>query len=148
MNLAISRRSLLYGLRIEMVVLGTGCGQHDGNSCPAFAAIVPQVQQLYPIPGASDVPDAIGVLVYGSTQTVPLILSSGVESVPTQPIGVPSPLPSPAATPRFPDEGVYGVRLPVLKPQTTYSAIATVTFVSGCSPTRTCPEQIGTFTTR
>lgn len=135
-------------LGAAITALGSGCAQHSGVLCPQYEAIVPTAQQLYPVPGASAVPDTFGVLVYASTQAVPISLSTGSTSVPTQPVAVPSPLPSPIATPIIPESRAYAVAVPPLAAHTTYGAIALEGLVTGCSPPKATSERIATFTTQ
>lgn len=111
----------------------------------------------YPMPGAVDVPTSTGQLIgYGfpffgfGNQAVVLASAGGSVSL-SDFVAAPSPLPSPYATPppQQTGEAYYGLTLPALSAQTTYSASFTYTDWADNPPS--CRTQItrplGSFTT-
>ncbi len=117
--------------------------------CPEFPVPAPPTL-IYPISGATGVPDGNFTLVIASfnSATPPpavLVPASGGTSVTSGPPGpAPSPIPTPAATPQ-PGQTTYGLAIGALAPGTTYNV--TFTFgpiVPGC----TGPETSGQFTTQ
>ena len=119
--------------------------------CPLAAgayAIPAPPDLLYPIPGATGVPDGNFTLVVGYSTTPPALqLVTGSGGIPTLSSNAwgpaPSPLPSPAATPRSSSETLYGLSVPGLAAHTTYTA--QVTFGS---PPCQSTETAGSFTTQ
>jgi hypothetical protein len=124
---------------------------------------IPELILLYPAPGATGVPDAIGSLVlsgngedyYGPTTIALTTMSTGGGvTVVAQgtPGPAPSPLPSPLATPSElgADAPNSGLPVPTLSPATTYSVSRTYEDFSEKPPTcRTHVTQIlGTFATQ
>ena len=117
--------------------------------CPAGANAVPAPPDLlYPMPNATGVPDGNFTLVVGygpvappAPQLVPTgfggYVAGGSWGAP------PSPMPSPAATPRSSSETLYGSAIPALASNTAYTL--QVTF--GNPPCQTT-ESAGSFTTR
>jgi hypothetical protein len=103
---------------------------------------------LYPMPNATGVPDGNFTLVvgYGSAappvpQLVPVNGGAAVNGGAWGP--APTPLPSPAATPRSAGETLYGSAIAALSAHTAYNV--TVTF--GTPPCETT-ESAGSFTTQ
>jgi hypothetical protein len=104
---------------------------------------------LYPINGATNVPDGNFTLVlafsYGSS--ISLTPSNGGSAVTniTANAAVPTPLPSPAATPD-PLHTPYGYGIPALQSGTPYTLVANFTSIdTSCAPSQ---FTIGSFTTR
>jgi hypothetical protein len=155
---------LMLALALPAIALGCAVEESHGGAAPGGDCTYdyPAVELLYPIPGATGVPPNIGVLVYqGTYQGTPLAQSTSPANVPialgvtappsigTPPTSVPSPFPSPAATPYGPSGGsAYAVALPTLSPNTTYQVFATQN-VGGCiEPGQTVQSHIGSFTTQ
>jgi hypothetical protein len=106
----------------------SGTGNFGGGyACPALAMAPPQL--LYPIPGASEVPDAAGIFVFGANPSSPTAKTAVVLSGPgsaTTTLGplltpVPTPLPSPTASPSWSTEEVTYVSHAALAANTTFS---------------------------
>ena len=103
---------------------------------------------LYPIPGATGVPDGHFTLVVGYSFTPPpmqiVTAIGGMPALSSNAWGPPpSPMPSPAATPRSSSEVLYSLAVPALAAHTTYNA--QVTF--GTPPCQAM-ESAGSFTTQ
>ncbi|HEY9179675.1 MAG TPA: hypothetical protein VIO32_03085 [Candidatus Baltobacteraceae bacterium] len=145
-------------LAVGIIALAlAACGGTSSRStqapvpCPLAAgayAIPAPPDLLYPMPGATGVPDGDFTLVVGYSSRPPqmqLVTGSGViPALSSNAWGpAPSPMPSPAATPRSSSETLYGLAVPALSAQTTYTA--QVTF--GNPPCQTT-ESAGSFTTR
>jgi hypothetical protein len=122
----------------------TGGGENadlQPTICPQFVALKTLV---YPAPGSTKIPDALGSVVISGPSTQLSLQPSTAGQAPivvatTGP--VPSPLPSPNAPPA---SGTIAFPVGTLAPATTYS----VTVQDGTGP---CPEaqpvNIGSFTT-
>lgn len=119
--------------------------------CPLAAgtsAVPAPPDLLYPMPGATGVPDGNFTLVAGYSIRPPAVqlvtASGGIPAFSSNAWGPPpSPMPSPAATPRSSSEVLYGLAVPVLAARTTYNV--DVTF--GTPPCQTT-ESAGSFTTQ
>ncbi len=103
---------------------------------------------LYPMPGATGVPDGNFTLVVGYSVKPPAMqlvtAGAGIPGLSSNAWGPPpSPMPSPAATPRSSSEVLYGLAVPALAAHTTYDA--QVTF--GAPPCH-ATESAGSFTTQ
>jgi hypothetical protein len=129
-----------------------GCANVTGYGACNGSYLGPSVKLLYPLPGATGVPDDAGVLVYGTAQnylpatSVPIALRAGTASpIATVPTPVPNPYPSPAATGL---NSVYAVALPTLDGGTTYKVLATVSSGNCYGPGTLVQEPIGSFTTQ
>ncbi len=148
-----TRFGLAAGLSAAIAVLGIRCSSGPRIPCPGcipcpqFEYYSPEVQELYPVPYSSAVPDQLGVVIYASTQSVPIVLQTGAASIATSPTALPSPLPSPAATP-YSGFTEYAVSVTPLTAATTYAAVASVTEITGCGGHSPTQQQIATFTTR
>lgn len=141
---------------LASVALLTSCSGASSSSgpkpvpCPlgAAQAVPAPPDLLYPMPNASGVPDGNFTLVAGyGTFTPPpieIVPANGGAAIAGAAWGPPpSPLPSPAATPRSSSETLYASAIPALAPHTTYNA--QVTF--GSAPCQTT-ETAGSFTTQ
>jgi hypothetical protein len=137
-------------------VILAACGGGNGSTSPspvpcplaAAQAIPAPPDLLYPMPNATGVPNGNFTLVAGyGTFTPPpaqIVPANGGTTIAGGPWGpAPSPLPSPAATPRSSSETLYGSAIPALAAQTTYNV--DVTF--GTPPCQTT-ETAGSFTTQ
>jgi hypothetical protein len=132
---------------------GGGNGSMSGGPvpCPLEAganAIPAPPDLLYPMPNAADVPDGNFTMVAGYGPFAPpiaqIVPNGGGATVAAGAWGPPpSPLPSPAATPRSSMEMLYGARIPSLAASTSYSVQVTV----GTPPCQTT-ETAGSFTTQ
>jgi hypothetical protein len=119
--------------------------------CPLDAgavAIPAPPDMLYPMPNATGVPDGNFTLVAGYGNFAPptpkLVPVNGGAAVSGGAWGpAPTPLPSPAATPRFSGETLYGSAIPALSAHTNYNVEVTV----GTPPCQTT-ETAGSFTTQ
>lgn len=103
---------------------------------------------LYPMNGANGVPDGNFTLVVGyGTSTPPpaqLVPANGGTTVQGGTWGpAPSPIPSPAATPRFSSETLYGAQISALAAHVNYTVQVTV----GTPPCQST-ETAGSFTTQ
>ena len=112
-------------------------------TCTTPAAQVPQ--QLYPLPGATNVPDGVGILIYqgyqSSANTVSLV-DGVLSTVATSPTAVPLPLPTGAASPSRSGGTTYAVTFPLLRSGATYTV--NYTLPTGCNP---LTAQFGYFAT-
>jgi len=145
----VFRRSFMSGLGIAIAVFGTGCAREGPVACaPIPLPPSPFVQQLYPVPGSSGVADNLGLLVYASTESVPIQLVTGMTVVPTIPVVTPAVLPSPRATPAIPGLQNFAVSVPPLQAATLYTTQSTLTFSDTCAPPRRGEQSIATFSTR
>lgn len=110
------------------------------------AVPLPPPAMLYPMNGATNVPDGNFTLVYAfiygkSVSLVPATATLPVSVVPT---AVPSPLPSPAATPE-PGHVPVAFAVPSLQSHTTYSVYSLFTPLDmSCTP---ASGLVGSFTT-
>ncbi len=105
---------------------------------------------VFPVPGASRVPDDVTDLIsVGGSQPSITLQAGSAEALTTTPTVVPSPLPSPIATP-YPGTIVYdAVALPVLTANTTYAVYARVLLKESCTGTQSPRQElIGSFTTQ
>lgn len=142
-----SRICLGVRLGICTLFLGIGCSSAPKTAPPCFVLDPiprPLVLDVFPIPGATSVPDNVGVVIYASSQTVPITLVSGTTKIATQPTAVPSPLPSPAAT-QGPGFTEYAVSVPPLATATTYGIVASLTQDCAVGPVE---QTIATFSTK
>lgn len=102
---------MLHGMGAQQIALSSvllafiaGCSGTSGGgyACPALALVGPRL--LYPIPGATGIPDGAGIFVFdGSTLSSAAVVLTA-SGLPTQALGnlkapVPTPIPSPIATP-------------------------------------------------
>lgn len=145
----------LCGLFFLLALVACGGGASSPSPgpvpCPLAAgmsAVPAPPDLLYPMPGATGVPDGNFTLVAGYSVTPPAMQlvtgSGGIPALSSNAWGPPpSPMPSPAATPRSSSEVLYGLAVPALGAHTTYTA--QVTF--GTPPCRTT-ESAGSFTTQ
>ena len=129
---------------------GTTSSDPTPVPCPLAAqqALPAPPDLLFPIPNATGVPDGNFTLVvgYGSFTPPPLeiVPASGGSAIAGSAWGPPpTPLPSPAATPRSSSETLYASTIPPLSAHTTYNAQVTV----GTAPCQTT-ETAGSFTTQ
>ena len=117
--------------------------------CALSLPAIPAVQQIYPLPGATGVPANVGLALYAGSQPFPISLS-GPTKVLTQATSLPSPLPSPAATP-LAGLQTYAVAFGTLSSASTYSVTTTFTSGAACYPP-VSPHQVlltlGSFSTR
>ena len=126
----------------------SGCANSGASACPQFAIVQPQVQLLYPIPGAKNVPNTISEMVFAGSGVAPIELSTGLTTIATAGKTLPSPLPSPAATPASGATKLFAVSFGALRRSSTYTAIAAQTEVFGCGTSRSINNKVGTFFTR
>lgn len=130
---------------------GAGASMSGPVPCPLEAganAIPAPPDLLYPIPNATGAPDGNFTMIAGygpfAPPTAQVVPSNGGATVTAGAWDAPpSPLPSPAATPRSAMETLYGAQVPSLMPRTTYSVQVTV----GTPPCQTT-ETAGSFTTQ
>lgn len=126
---------------------GTATPHPTPAPCPEFPIPAPP-DLLYPMPNATGVPDGNFTLVvgYGTFPPPPAeiapanggtAVAAGAWSAP------PSPMPSPAATPRSSSETLYGAPVPALASHTTFEVDVTV----GTPPCQQT-ETAGSFTTQ
>lgn len=135
-------------------IVACGGGTPNAGStpvCPLFAgsnALPAPPELLYPMPNATGVPDGNFTLVVGYSTTPPTMqlvtAAGGIPALSSNAWGPPpSPMPSPAATPRASSDTLHGLAVPALAAHTTYSA--QVTFGS---PPCQSTETAGSFTTQ
>jgi hypothetical protein len=125
-----------------------GCAA-SGAACPQSLPIAPApLTMIYPMNGATNVPDGNFTLVVAYTTTPPmqLTISGGSSSVTAGPWGpAPSPLPSPATSPPS-GQQLFGASVGPLQSRTTYSAYYTQALIGPCATTEIL--QVGSFTTQ
>jgi len=136
---SLELRALVLGAAAVMAACSSQAVSPIGGSpCPALALLGPQM--LYPIPGATGVPTAAGMIVVaGSLQAndVVELTPAGGMTLDLGPLGpAPSPLPSPAATPAQAGASPSAVSYPALQSATTYT-------VSYRDTSKHCPLAIG-----
>ena len=102
LNVKPWRYPAMWAIGIAVALSGVGCSSGVGSqeclSCqiaprPAIEFFVPQVQELYPVPGASLVPEDARFVVYASTQSVPISLARVSEKTGCAPQAIPTNLP-------------------------------------------------------
>ena len=148
-------RAILALMFAPLAVLVAGCYLVVVPACPTCAGGCPTLYPIalvFPVPGATGVPDAFGqVLVRGGfTLNGSASVSLGPAAGPFVPVTISAPstpLPSPIATPAsvsgYP---LAGASVPVLSPHTTYTVDFTQAGISpGCGPTSIF---LGSFTTQ
>jgi hypothetical protein len=147
-------QSILFGAAIVALA---SCAKNDVGYCTA-AILYPQLQLVYPAPGATDIPDDQGIVVYGgftsgASISVPITLQAGSSApLTTFETSVPSPVPTPTASP-FPNlnsqsQALYAVHLPTLASKTSYHVLAQIHYaVCGGGP-QPFQADLGSFTTR
>jgi hypothetical protein len=154
-----ARRMRLLGtaaLASAIVLTWAGCGSGGGTnpSAPTCgAAFIPVVQQLYPMPGATDVSPAVGEMVLASSSEATEIWLDEVPhhgvAIPTHPRSVPNPLPSPAATPGPDGTTTFAVAFRQLKAHKKYLVEAAEQQNPNCvADPHPFIVQIGTLTTQ
>ena len=117
-------------------LLLSGCAQQQRYDCTAIPP--PPPGMLYPVNGATNVPDSFTlVLTWAET---PIELQTAGIAVEVQPTAMPSPLPTPNAGPAY-NNAAY--RTGNLRPATTYQVLAPSPTCEG----QTAPQPIGSFTT-
>lgn len=158
MSRALACRFLLSALAASSVL--TGCGgaarpapAQTFSVCaaqPAAAAVLVPPQLVYPLNGATNVPDGNFTLVLSTTNIAPqgavsLAIDNAIVLLNVAPTAIPSPLPSPAAS--APPGSAYAI--PALNAATTYQVIDSIP-QTGCftTPPPIYPGVIGSFTTR
>jgi hypothetical protein len=134
-------------------------GPSDSAQCGSPPPVAsPWLSLSYPVPYATNVPTAIGVLVFAGAPssrlgTAKVAVSSAHGTVPVGPFSAaPSPMPSPYATP----SGVSGhypyvaVPIPTLASRTVYSVSYTYTDWESTAPScsTTITRLAGRFTTQ
>ena len=137
---------------LAAALLAAGCSQSTSGfiACPYSpeVALLPTML-LYPIPGATSVPDDIGIVIYAGYDgagTITLAKTAAGPKVHAVATAVPSPLPSPIASPVDGDVPTFAAAFPPLDPASTYA----VTFNSG-GPSGACENpktNLGTFSTQ
>ena len=149
---AIRRRWIFHdAMNRVMLLLAIGwlAGCSQPQSCIDVYANVamPAIGLAYPIPGATNVPDDIGAIVYFGFPEA-LELQSSSQTIATGMIAAPTPLPSPIAS-LPPYGGSYLARsVTGLMPETIYRVGYQYDTTSGC-PTMATSNfiVIGSFTT-
>ena len=131
------------------IALLAGCGGAVASlrqvQCGAYGSLPVPPVMLYPVANATGVPDGNFTLVLSSTYGNGLFLSStGNANLALATAAVPSPLPSPNATPP-PGSTPAGFSVGTLAAHTTYTVAATFTQPAGC-PNVT--GDVGSFTTQ
>lgn len=128
-----------------------GCSSEPPSGvCPTPMDVGPML--VYPKSGATVTPADVGIILYGNTgrATAPITVVGTHASVDTSPTSVPSPLPSPTATPPPGQKSwgaIHAVEMRPLLPPGKYDVDATVTQYS-CPPGPTQHKvsvQIGNF---
>jgi hypothetical protein len=98
---------------------------------------------IYPAPGSTGIPDAIGPLVIGGgASKIVLHPATGPDVVSTTVVPVPSPIPSPNVS--APGSYAQALSVPPLAPATTY--LVTSTQITACGTPDT--QTLGSFTTQ
>jgi hypothetical protein len=121
----------------------TGGAPPPGGGVPCPVA-VPLQQLVYPAPGSTAIPAALGTLVVaGPIASLTLQPALGTALVASTPTAVPSPIPAPNATPRTNPLGAFAA--PVLSAATTYTVTAQAPGTGPCVPG---PQTLGSFTTQ
>ncbi len=136
---------LTLGLGVTLAACSGGSSTPSGMNCLGSQANLPPAPQLlYPVPGASGVPDAVGILIYEGYGTSPntiTLFNGGQAPVATTPTTLPSTLPTPIASPSQPGT-TYAVSFPVLTTNAIYQA--QYALPAGCNPKT---ASFGSFTT-
>ena len=104
---------LALGLCVALAACSGGGSAPSGPNCQAARPNAPQL--LYPIPGTTAVPDNVGILIYEGypgPNTITLF-NGGLPPVATTATSLPSPLPTPFATPSS-SGTMYAVTFPTL----------------------------------
>jgi hypothetical protein len=136
---------------LASALLAAGCSQSTSGfvACPYSpeVALLPTMM-LYPIPGATNVPDDVGIVIYAGYSgagTISLAKNGAAPRVRAVPTPVPNPLPVPIASPVDGDVPTFAAAFPSLDPASTY----TVTFNSGQSGACANPKtNLGSFSTQ
>jgi hypothetical protein len=110
---------------------------------------------VYPVPGATNVPDSLSTLVFagqplsGPSGSPSIELSVGDTQLATISAfgAAPSPLPSPAVSP-LPAGPYESISIPSLSPHTTYSVTYQYTFPGSGECAGTVNMPMGNFTTQ
>jgi len=123
------KRNAIFAL--VCLLTASACGQQSPACAPIAMLPIPAVQLLYPVPNASGVSTNPGVLIYASSQTIPVTLRGGGLNVGTSATSVPHPLPQPIA-PLLPGQRRFAVAHSVLATQTTYAVVVTLPEVESC----------------
>ena len=146
-----ARRMINATTFLAVIILASCSGNGESTTCPAVfdQPVQPDIQLVYPVPNATNVPDQPGSIViafsFSEYVTDGLTLASRFAPVNLGRIdALRSPLPSPAATPGFPNPLYYGVSTPQLHAATTYTVNLTPKTTSPCSWT----ASLGSFTTQ
>lgn len=138
----------LAALIVASAVIGaTGCGNSDPQPCVENLPAEPVIQLLYPMPGATNVPSGAGVAIFAGNGIKPITLIAGSTTISTTLRAVPSPLPSPIATPGqiLPSAKLFAVSFGPLARGTSYLAAA---IEEPSSPCGTVRFPLGSFTTQ
>jgi hypothetical protein len=135
--------ALALPLAVGLAACSGGSSSPSGRVCPLPTGATPQL--LYPVPGATQVPDAVGILIYqGYTESTVTLVNGILAPVATTPTSVPTTLPSPIATPSNPNgTTTYAVSFPTLAAASLYSTLYALP--AGCSPST---AQFGYFSTQ
>lgn len=154
------RGSLTRSLPIVAVLLAAACNSgsvHATATCgPPPPTAAPLNFLVYPQPGATNVPDDLGVLVVtndgGLVSSTSLQISSKTANVP---LGAATSVPSPLPTPNAIGTGaeymtLVAVPLPKLSPATAYAVSYRYDIYPASEPqcARFASSPIGSFTTR
>lgn len=142
-----------------LAACGGGAGAGVIRCGPPPPSPHPQLWLVYPMPGATQVPIAIGALIFadivGVTPQDSVAVSAGGTPVPVGAFtAAPSPLPSPRVTPgaQFggPDVPYISAPVPMLFPSTTYTVRFTYQDWADNPPTCTTmqTQTLGSFTTQ
>jgi hypothetical protein len=151
----MTSQSLLF---CTAIVALAGCAKNDVGSCAA-AILYPELQLVYPAPGATAIPDDAGIVVYGGFTTndasisVPITLQTGSAApLATFETNVPSPVPTPTASPfvnlNSQSEALYAVHPPALASNTSYHVLAQIHYLTCEGESQPFQADLGSFTTR
>jgi hypothetical protein len=134
-----------YRIVLSALTLGalTGCDAGSSgspnNTCNGSA--IPTMALVYPAPGATGVPDGNFTLVIGSSFGI--VGTIGIAGNNLAAASVPSPLPSPYATPQ-PQATVSAYAVPPLAGGKTYTVVDSIAAGTPCAAQQT----VGQFTTQ
>lgn len=125
-----------------------GCGGSQGTICPQI--VLPGPELVYPVNGATNVPDGNFSLVVAWGNPSPDFLSDATlyslsSTVNLQLGAAPNPVPTPALSPLPPAASMLGANVPALAPNTSYNFQVTTNEPGACGGVRR--STIGSFTT-
>jgi hypothetical protein len=104
----VAQRSIGLTVLVLSAALASGCNSSSNNPPQCTPPNGIRTVLVYPAPGATGIPDNVGVVVFGSTSALPSSFDAFIVNNTTGNSGYynllgvpPNPLPSPAATPSF-----------------------------------------------